>query len=86
MKTFSAVFLLSLFGISVGAMADAQMCNDMYPADAYEAEERNALIQDCLAAYAPEPTYDDSYSESTYYEGSVEDFVNDIPEEESPSD
>jgi hypothetical protein len=85
MKTFSSYLLLScLLGISASAAADAQMCNDMYPADAYEAEERNVLIQDCLAAYAPEPTYEDTASEPAYYEGSVEDFVNEVPAEDSP--
>ena len=94
MKTLSSFLLLScLSGIAVGVAADTQMCNDMYPADAYEAEERSELIQDCLAAYAPEPTYDDSASEPAYqdnasepayYEGTVEDFVNDVPTEENP--
>ncbi len=86
MKTFSSYLLLScLLGISAGAIADAQMCNDMYPADAYEAEERNTLIQDCLAAYAPEPTYEEAASEPVYYEGTVEDYVNEeVPVEENP--
>ena len=87
MKTLSSYLLLScLLGISVGAAADAQMCNDMYPADAYEAEERNTLIQDCLAAYAPDPGYEDTASEPDYYEGTVEEFVNEVPAENIPPD
>lgn len=87
MKTFCSYLLLScLIGVAAGAVADAETCNDMYPADAYEAEERNALIQDCLAAYAPEPSYEDTASEPTYYEGTVEDYVNEIPAEDAPSE
>lgn len=88
MKTVcSYLFLSGLLGISIGAVADAQMCNDMYPAESYEVEERNTLIQECLDAYAPEPpetTYEDSASEPAYYEGTVEDFVNEAPAEDSP--
>lgn len=85
MKTLPSYLLLScLLCISAGAVADAQMCNDMYPADAYEAEERNTLIQDCLAAYAPEPTYEETAPEPAYYEGTVEDYVNEeVPAEEN---
>lgn len=79
------LLLVWLLGISAGALADKQMCHDLYSADAYEAEERKVLIQDCLAAYAPEPTYEDNTSEASYYEGTVEDFVNEIPTEEDTS-
>lgn len=83
MRNLSTCLLLTwLFGSSAGAIADAQMCNDMYSADAYEAEERKELIQDCIAAYDPEPTYEESASEPAYYEGTVEDFVSEMPAED----
>lgn len=77
------LLLLILVGMSASAWADSQRCYDMYPIDAYTAEERNTLIQECLAAYAPEPQYqeEEGSSEPTYYEGTVEDFVNDTPAE-----
>lgn len=82
MKTYRLLLLL-LAGMSAGAWADSQRCYDMYPIDAYAAEERNTLIQECLAAYAPEPqlTEYESAPEPAYYEGAVEDFVNETPAE-----
>ena len=70
--------------------ADAQYCNEMYPSDAYEADERAEYIAACLQDYgvddsamAPaEDTYEQSempepgYSE---YEGTVEDYVETLP-------
>ncbi len=81
MKNLPIYLLLTwLCGASASAVADVRLCTDMYPVDAYEAEDRKALIQDCLAAYAPEPDYQQETSEPNYYEGTVEDFVNEIPE------
>ncbi len=71
-----------------------ELCNEMYPADAYEYEERMTLMRDCVAMNS-EPTYEEeSYQEEPYpeassaaeepdyYEGTVEDFVNEIPAQE----
>lgn len=69
--------------MSVGVWADSQRCYDMYPLDSYTTEDRNALIQECLQHYAPEPQNieSDSASEPAYYEGTVEDFINEAPAE-----
>jgi hypothetical protein len=81
------LLLLIMGGVSAGAWADdSQRCYEMYPHDSYEDVERNALIQECLASYAPEPQYNDysntaGESEPAYYEGTVEDFVNEVPTE-----
>lgn len=54
-----------------------QYCEEMYPVESYEAEEREQYVAECVAT-------SDSYRESgsdDYYGGTVEDFVNSIPEE-----
>ena len=88
LPSFTLLLVLSSLGVS-SAFADAQMCNEMYPQESYDAEERNALIQDCMAAYAPEPdkAYEESAaSEPAYYEGTVEDFVQEAPVEQTPAE
>ncbi len=80
------LLLLTAGGVSAGAWADdSQRCYEMYPHDSYEDVERNALIQECLALYAPEPQDSNesntTESEPAYYEGTVEDFVNEVPAE-----
>lgn len=67
-----------------------QYCNEMYPADSYDAEERGQYIQECLQAYSDsgdsEAVTEDRYEtsgdyaeEAPYYEGTVEEFVSDQP-------
>lgn len=83
MRIWSASFLMYL-ALGLGCIAaqanDArQECNEMYPAEAYDAEERSQYIAECMAAY------DDGSSEAEpeLYEGTVEDFVNEMAPEES---
>ena len=81
-----------LTGVSAYASDPAQTCNDMYPADSYEAEDRHALLQECMAAYSSdsegaysgdgESSMTENSNDASYYEGTVEDYVGEIPAEE----
>lgn len=88
-----SLFSAFIFGVASLAAADSsQICYEMYPQDAYGMEDRNLLINECLKSYEPDPVNQDtvnheSYSEAateetTYYDGSVEDYVNELPTEE----
>lgn len=66
---------------AAGAADPSETCNDMYPVDSYESEERYMLIQECMQAYATDVT-EDSATDPGYYDGTVEDYVNQIPAEE----
>ncbi len=85
MRTLPVMFIL-LVGIAVPAAqaeSAASYCNEMYPPESYEAEERSEYIRDCMAAYGeevPEPvpeteTYD---SADRYYDRSVEEYVDSV--------
>ena len=69
--------------LAISAMASAedsrQECEAMYPADSYSAEERSQYIQECLASLGESVAEEDE----GYYEGTVEDFVQSLPEEPS---
>lgn len=82
--------LVAAWSLAPFALADIQACNEMYPADAYPPEERARYIHDCLAAYGdgdsgmetysePEPDYSD-------YQGTVDDYVQSLPEPEPEPD
>lgn len=69
-----------------------QYCEEMYPADSYEAGERAQYISECIAVtddgYSDDTDSADESSESNYeeyYEGTVEDYVNSV-EGESESE
>lgn len=68
----------SLLLVAVAGVAHAedarQYCEEMYPPESYEPDERNQYIEECIAVTAGE--------EETYYDGTVEDYVNSIPEEQ----
>lgn len=68
---------------SVNASDPSETCNNMYPADSYESEERYLLIQECLQVYTSDTTTD-SAADPDYYDGTVEDYVNQVPSEEPP--
>lgn len=75
---------MCLAAFSANASDPSETCNNMYPADSYESEERYMLIQECLQAYTSDTT--DSAAEPDYYEGTVEDYVNQVPAEEPPTE
>lgn len=86
-----ALALSGLFCSNAFAQSAQESCSDMYPADAYEHEERNQYIQECIQSYggyddAPsyeEPAYEEkaqAQEEPAYYDGTVEDYVNNLPE------
>lgn len=89
MKTIT--FIVSLFALAsvASAVADSdtqQYCNEMYPADSYDAEDRALYISECLQAYgdsyesevAQEQPAEDA-QDAIYYEGTVEEFVEEQP-------
>lgn len=67
-----------------------QYCNEMYPADSYEAQERQFYIQECMEAYGEsnvsESAVEDTSDEVPYFDGTVEDFVEEIPAPEPAED
>lgn len=102
-KILSAIAVVALscpWVVSAGSDS-YQYCNDMYPADSYDAQERGQYIQECLQAYndagdsysvtqaAEEESYETTdvhTEEAPYYEGTVEEFVGDQPLDESQYD
>jgi hypothetical protein len=75
------VFGLYLTVLGANAADPSETCNDMYPADSYESEERYMLIQECMQAYSTDTASDPS-ADPGYYDGTVEDYVNQVPAEE----
>lgn len=69
---------------SASASDPSQTCSDMYPEDSYESEERYMLIQECIQNYSSSSAEEPSTADPSYYEGTVEDYVNQIPAEEPP--
>lgn len=80
------VMLLFAFGFAipvVQAESAASYCNEMYPPESYEADERGEYISDCLAAYGedepeqvPETEHDDGADD--YYDRTVEEYVDSV--------
>lgn len=66
---------------AVHASDPSETCNDMYPVDSYESEERYMLIQECMQAYSTDTALD-AEADPGYYEGTVEEYVDQIPAEE----
>lgn len=104
MNMIKMVLALTVLGCPWLAYAGSethQYCNEMYPADSYDPEERSLYIQECLEAYGDsgdnepavepayvEPTYDveevtDEPEEVPYYEGTVQEFVEEQPPAET---
>lgn len=89
MKT--SLILLCLLSASAFASETQEYCNEMYPADSYDAQERNQYIAECMESYGDD-SYEDSYDEpqeptsseedSGYYDGTVEQFVDSIQDEQ----
>jgi hypothetical protein len=76
---------ICLAASTVTAADPSETCNNMYPADSYESEERYMLIQECLQAYTTDEATD-SAADPGYYDGTVEDYVNQVPSEEPPAE
>lgn len=78
--TTTAVCLIVLqSGLAFAGPEANQYCNDMYPADSYDAEDRSFYVNECLESYADEEQ--DSVEEDAYYDGTVEDFVETVPDD-----
>ncbi len=63
---------------STWAQDNRQYCEEMYPADSYEVSERTQYVNECLTSLGDAPATAD---EEGYYDGTVEDFVETLPEE-----
>lgn len=66
------------------AQSARQYCEEMYPIESYEADERSQYIDECIAVTA------DEYAEPQdggYYDGTIDDYVESLPADNSaPSD
>lgn len=89
MKRISVVVSVFALAVAASAVADSdtqQYCNEMYPADSYDAEDRALYISECLQAYGDsyesevvqEQPAEDA-ADPIYYEGTVEEFVEEQP-------
>jgi len=58
---------------------ESSNCYEMYPVESYGAEESYQLINECLASVSEEVEDEDMES----YDGTVEDFLSDLPEGDS---
>lgn len=77
---------------SAFASETQQYCNELYPADSYEPQERNEYIQECLSQYTDsyavenevveEEATHQSEPETDYYDGTVEEYVEEVTPEE----
>jgi hypothetical protein len=89
--------LALLFAVSPWvAHADSetyQYCSGIYPTETYQGEERDLYVQECIQAYeqttetdaaAPEPLAEAAAEEEIPpYEGTVDQFVAELPTEET---
>lgn len=86
----SALVLAIGFPVLVSAAGSEtrQYCNDLYPADSYEAEDRNQYIQECLQAYgdaeSSEPAQAEVVEDAPYYEGTVEEYIGEQAQDYQP--
>lgn len=76
LKCCSAVLLIVQASLCWASSA-RQNCEQMYPPESYDSEERAQYISECMAATAEPPEAD---TETVDYEGTVEDFVESLPE------
>lgn len=81
------VFTLVAFVGSSAVMAEdtRQYCNEMYPVESYEAEERQQYIAECLQSYGVDEataTAATQTDDEGYYSGTVEDYVETVSESE----
>lgn len=88
-------FVTIVLGASVGGPlwadeATRQYCAEMYPPESYEAEQRAQYIDECLQSYgydthdsqqADGPDGDSAQVQDGYYSGTVEDYVESLPED-----
>lgn len=81
----SLIVVCGFLLVSTSALADEesrQYCNELYPAESYEAKERMQYVEECYSQYVDE---DVSESPDEFYDGTVEEFVDDVaPQEELP--
>lgn len=88
MRSLPAI-LICFVGFAIPATqaeSAASYCNEMYPPESYEAEERSEYMKDCMAAYGedlPEPvTETEAYDGmDKYYDRSVEEYVDSVSTE-----
>lgn len=89
MKIIRVMVSVAALAVMASAVADSdtqQYCNEMYPADSYDAEDRALYISECLQAYSdayePEVALEqapEDAEDASYYEGTVEEFVEEQP-------
>lgn len=80
----SLVLLGAVLALNTHASSAREYCEEMYPSESYEAEDRKFYIDECLQAYGDNSSYDQSSSNpdhDRYYDGTVEDFVESLPDE-----
>lgn len=82
------VFLGAALAVNVQASNTRQECEEMYPAESYSAEDRSFYIKECLQAYGDSSGEERDYEsaqddeDAGYYDGTVEEFVESVPDEE----
>lgn len=79
---------LALVVLASSVLAQAsdtqQYCNEMYPADSYDPSDRSLYVQECMDAYADSAEAEpvevmDEPEEVPYYEGTVEEYIEEQP-------
>lgn len=79
---YGLIFALLIVAAPSMAVTAQIYCNDLYPPDSYDdPQERNQYLQECLESYIDDSA-ESSSPEEPYYEGTVEDYVEDIPVDE----
>jgi hypothetical protein len=81
MRILMVCFMALGLPVSLQAQDPTQYCNDMYSSDAYDGEDRYRLLQECIASQADTSANTETPPEPDYYDGTVEDYVNQVPEE-----
>lgn len=73
---------LSCCVATVWAASAQEYCNEQYPEESYDAEDRAFYLQECVAAYQDDTApASDVAEDASYYNGTVEQFVSETPEE-----
>lgn len=95
MRLLPVILLCAAGFVIPAAQAEsaASYCNEMYPSESYEADERSEYIRDCMAAYGEETTEEVSEQApeteeydgtDKYYDRTVEEYVDSVDTETDP--
>lgn len=75
-----ALVLTGVLPSVASAQSARQYCEEMYPVESYEVDERSQYIDECIAVTADEYA---EPQEDGYYDGTIDDYVESLPADDA---